>query len=112
MTTAWCRIWSIAAPSPRRTPRTTPRANVITRAVGAEADLLDLEKRTGGLLPGDRLLLCSDGICKVLPDSQIAELLAMDEDAAAERLVMAALNADARDNVTAVTIEVMAAERP
>ena len=88
-----------------------PHANFITRAVGADAELLDLEKRTGLLLPGDRLLLCSDGLCKTLPEAQMSHLLGIDEDAGAERLVMAALAAGADDNVTAVTIEVVGAGR-
>ena len=84
-----------------------PRANVITRAVGSDAEALDLEKRTGPLAPGDRFLLCSDGLCKTLPDPVLAAMLALDEDSPAERLVMAALAAQVTDNVTALTIEVL-----
>jgi protein phosphatase/serine/threonine-protein phosphatase Stp1 len=84
-----------------------PRANVITRAVGSDAEALDLEKRTGTLAPGDRILLCSDGLCKTLPDPVLAAMLALDEDSPAERLVMAALAAGVTDNVTALTIEVL-----
>ncbi len=83
-----------------------PHANIITRAVGADCDVLDLEKRTGPLMAGDRLLLCSDGLCKTLPKAQLAELLGgAPDDNAAERLVMAALAAQVSDNVTAVTID-------
>jgi len=86
-----------------------PQANVITRAVGADTDLLELEKRTGQLQAGDRLLLCSDGLSKTLPEELLAELLSGDDDTAAERLVTAALMAQATDNVTAVTIDFGAA---
>ncbi len=82
-----------------------PKANVITRAVGAGGDLLELDKRTGQLMPGDRLLLCSDGLCKTVPEEQLADLLSGDPDSGAERLVMAALSARATDNITAVTID-------
>ena len=81
-----------------------PHANVITRAVGADAADLDLEKCSDRLLAGDRLLICSDGLCKTLPDAEIAGLLGA-EDAAA-RLVLEALARGATDNVTAVLIEV------
>ena len=86
-----------------------PHANVITRAVGASGELLDLEKRTGRLITGDRLLLCSDGLCKTLPKDQLAALLADaartgTEHSDAERLIQAALAAQVHDNVTAVTI--------
>jgi len=82
-----------------------PQANVITRAVGADSDTVELEKRTGRLLPGDRLLLCSDGLSKTIPDEQLAELSADHPPALAERLVNAALEARVSDNVTAVVIE-------
>ncbi|HEY6981158.1 PP2C family protein-serine/threonine phosphatase [Reyranella sp.] len=82
-----------------------PQANVITRAVGADSDVLELDKRTGQLMAGDRLLLCSDGLSKTLPDERLAELLSGDHDTGAERLIMAALAAGATDNVTVVTIE-------
>ena len=81
-----------------------PQANVITRAVGADSDVLELEKRTGQLMAGDRLLLCSDGLSKTLPEEQLAELLSGDEAGGAARLVMAALSAQGADNITAVTI--------
>ena len=87
-----------------------PQANVITRAVGADSDVLELEKRTGQLVAGDRLLLCSDGLSKTLPEEQLAELLSGDDATGAARLVMAALTAQATDNVTAVTIDFSAAD--
>ncbi len=86
-----------------------PHANIITRAVGAGDGPLDLEKRTGRLVAGDRLLLCSDGLCKTLPEAQLAELLAGTDDTGAERLIMAALEAQATDNVTVVMIDYSAA---
>ena len=81
-----------------------PQANVITRAVGAGTDALELDKVTGRLAAGDRFLLCSDGLCKTLAAGEIEQLLALDEPAA--RLVRAALDRAVRDNVTAVALEV------
>ena len=89
-----------------------PQANVITRAVGADSDVLELEKRTGQLMAGDRLLLCSDGLSKTLPEEQLAELLSGDDATGAARLVMAALTAQATDNITAVTIDFSAGNGP
>ncbi|HET6610194.1 MAG TPA: protein phosphatase 2C domain-containing protein [Rhodopila sp.] len=82
-----------------------PNANVITRAVGS-GDELDLDKITDRLLPGDRFLLCSDGLCKTLPDSLTAELLASSEDPS-EKLIQATLEHRGRDNVTAVVIDIL-----
>ena len=84
-----------------------PRGNVITRAVGAETDALELDKITDRLEPGDRFLLCSDGLYKTLPDSELDTLLASPGEASpAELLVAAALARQATDNVTAVVVEV------
>jgi protein phosphatase/serine/threonine-protein phosphatase Stp1 len=88
-----------------------PQANVVTNAIGADIDLLDLEKRTGQLVAGDRLLLCSDGLFKAISEVQVAEVLSGDGDSGAERLIEAALANRASDNVTVVTIEFEAGER-
>ena len=85
-----------------------PRANVITRAVGAAMDDdFEMDKVSDRLMPGDRFLLCSDGLCKTLPADDIAALLGMvDGIAPPEALIAAALDMNASDNVTAVTVEV------
>ncbi len=84
-----------------------PMANVITRAVGVEQ--LALAEVT--LLPPRRcrLLLCSDGLSDELPVRTIGRVLAgiVDPHAAAARLVELALSGEARDNVTAVVIDVV-----
>lgn len=82
-----------------------PRGNVITRAVGAELDDFVLDKVSDRLIPGDRFLLCSDGLCKTLPEDEIAGLLGAGDGAAPQALVDAALAARVSDNVTAVTVE-------
>lgn len=88
-----------------------PHANIITRAVGADSEALELEKRTGQLMAGDRLLLCTDGLCKTLPDDKLRDLLSTEAHAGAERLVAAALEARVSDNVTAITIDFSPAVR-
>jgi protein phosphatase/serine/threonine-protein phosphatase Stp1 len=82
-----------------------PRANIITRALGAGEELV-LDKAVGDVLPGDRFLLCSDGLNKTLPNAEIVTLLAPARGLApTERLIAAALARDADDNVTAVVAE-------
>jgi serine/threonine-protein phosphatase Stp1 len=84
-----------------------PQSNIITRAVGADSDTLELDKVSGKLLDGDRFLLCSDGLCKTLDDATIERMLAADGSTnIAETLIEAALQAGARDNITAVVVEV------
>ena len=84
-----------------------PNANIITRAVGAEGADFELDKVTGRLRPGDRLLLCSDGLSKTVPEEERAAMLAA-EGAGAAPFLVAALERQANDNVTAVTVEVRA----
>ena len=82
-----------------------PHANIITRAVGAGEDGLVLDKLTGTGLPGDRYLLCSDGLSKTLPEAEITALLgAPDNETPAQRLLAAALAREATDNVTALVV--------
>jgi protein phosphatase len=55
------------------------------------------------LAEGDTLLLCTDGLTKLVPDDRIAALLAAGSaESAAQSLIDAALEAGGKDNVTAV----------
>ena len=68
-----------------------------------------MEWRELDLEPGDRVLLCSDGLCGVVPDSEIERLIA--DGAPAEgvaRAVAAANDRGGPDNITAVLAEVPA----
>ena len=83
-----------------------PAANVITRAIGAspelELDLLSFER-----FAGDRYLLCTDGLNKVMTDPEIADL--MQQNALpdlAEDMMQTALHRHARDNITLVMVDV------
>ncbi|MGF1625432.1 MAG: PP2C family protein-serine/threonine phosphatase [Alphaproteobacteria bacterium] len=88
---------------------THPYANVVTRAVGTDQGL-DLELITGELAPHDRFLLCSDGLNRQVGDPEIATVLASAGcDQAATTLVDLALQSGARDNVTALVIDVQPA---
>ncbi|MDE1897273.1 MAG: serine/threonine-protein phosphatase [Rhodospirillales bacterium] len=86
---------------------THPHANIITRAVGADDDALELDKVIGQIQPGDRFLLCSDGLSKTLSEQEIHGLLgAPDGVPPTELLIAAALAHRVNDNVTAVVVEV------
>lgn len=83
--------------------RIHPKANVITRAVGGGSDTLQIDKRTGQALPGDRFLLCSDGLNKTMEDDEICQLVGGDGDVAATMLETA-LRRGARDNVSLIVV--------
>ena len=81
-----------------------PLANIVTNLLGAE-DGLTLEERWDQLVPGDTLLLCSDGLCRALADSDIAAILRDHSvEAAADRLIESAVSRSAKDNVSVVVI--------
>jgi protein phosphatase/serine/threonine-protein phosphatase Stp1 len=85
-----------------------PQSNIITRAVGAGEGALLLDKVTGSVAPGDRFLLCSDGLSKTLSDAEVAGLLAAPEGVSpSELLINAALARQVSDNVTVVVVEVL-----
>jgi protein phosphatase len=89
-----------------------PDSNVITRAVGFNmpptADYWMLPLR-----PGFRLLICSDGLTKELPDDRLRLHLAAGLSAreTAHALVDAALASGGRDNITTIVLDVVDAPR-
>ena len=85
--------------------RRDPRRNRLTHVIGThprlESKLPAIFELT--LLPGDRLLLCSDGLYDVLDDVEIHRaLVEQDPGDAAQLLVAAAKEHGTRDNATAV----------
>jgi len=82
-----------------------PRRHVLTRAVGTQANVVpDL---TGiDLQPGDRMLLCSDGLSGVVSDQVLGRVLSSGAtcDETATGLVGEALEAGGPDNITAVVL--------
>ncbi len=87
-----------------------PDSNIITRSVGF-GELPATDYWTVPVLSGLRLLICSDGLTKELPDELISLHLAAGFDAhkTATALVTAALAAGGRDNVTVVVVDVVEA---
>lgn len=88
--------------------RSIPNANVITRAVGAR-QTLELDGVYGRIEPGDRFLLCSDGLFSVLSDDEIRDHLGpRSAKDAVGHLIRAALDNEVADNVTCVVIDAAA----
>jgi protein phosphatase len=88
--------------------RVHPRRSIVLDVLnGDERPLPRL--RTVRARPGDRLLLCSDGVTDYLADAEVAAILGSEVVAAvaARRIVAAALAAGSRDNVTAVVADVV-----
>ncbi|MDQ1711657.1 MAG: family protein phosphatase [Frankiaceae bacterium] len=87
---------------------THPQRSLITRALDGRDDVEpDLERLD--LRPGDRLLLCSDGLSAVVSDESIAEVLRdSTPEEAVRRLVDLALRGGGPDNITCIVADVAA----
>lgn len=83
-----------------------PNANIVTKAVGADATL-SIDRNDFEVSDGDVLLLCSDGVTKELHDDEIkAALKLRDPRHVVDRVMHAALESGGRDNITAVCVHV------
>ncbi|MGH2719655.1 MAG: Stp1/IreP family PP2C-type Ser/Thr phosphatase, partial [Actinomycetota bacterium] len=84
-----------------------PQRSVLERALGVGPDV-DLDVQLIDTHPGDRLLLCTDGLTSMLPDDEIRSVLLNEREpqAAAQRLVDEALQAGGKDNVTTLVVDV------
>ncbi|HSL11233.1 MAG TPA: Stp1/IreP family PP2C-type Ser/Thr phosphatase, partial [Actinomycetota bacterium] len=86
-----------------------PHRNVLTRVVGTEPDVR-VDERDVGLLEGDRLLLCSDGLTNMVTEDQIQAILEAtptNPQEAADRLVRAANRAGGVDNITVLVLDLV-----
>lgn len=84
-----------------------PQRSLITRAVGLTTEL-DVDTGNLTLEPGDRLLLCSDGVNSMIDDAEIADALGVESaEEAAWLLVEKANLAGGHDNITALVVDVV-----
>ncbi len=81
---------------------------MITRALGIGWDL-EVDDHTVNLRPGDRVLICSDGLTSMIGDDVIAEILAEQTaaQAAGWALIEAANQAGGEDNITVAIVDVL-----
>lgn len=80
--------------------------NVLLRALGQE-DPLEIDTYYRSLPGSGKLLLCSDGLCGLVEDQVLQEIMNQPSTphATAKKLVAAALAAGGFDNITAVVVE-------
>jgi protein phosphatase len=95
-----------------REARSHPRRNVLQKSLGAGNQFVDPQLGAVAYQPGDRFLLCTDGVTEGLFDSQLCEQLRHPTPDAtgaslAESLVTAAVAQSGRDNTTALVIEAL-----
>lgn len=92
---------------------THPRRNVLQRSMGVSSEVEADVAGPFDLVPGDRFILCSDGLHGLVSADEISEVVLGDEiEPAADRLVELALDRGAPDNVTVIVAAVDATDNP
>lgn len=88
--------------------RVHPNRSVITRALGSDPAMY-ADHFTLHIEEGDRLILCSDGLSSMIPDSDIENIATQSSSAqiCVDNLVDAALAAGGHDNVTVVVVDLV-----
>jgi protein phosphatase len=90
-----------------REARTHPRRNAISQSLGAGHQFIS--PQVGAVVhgPGDRFLICSDGLVDGLWDRRIEEIMRTEPcPTAAQRLIDEAVQGSGRDNSTALVVEI------
>ncbi|MFW8584384.1 PP2C family protein-serine/threonine phosphatase [Rhizobium beringeri] len=84
-----------------------PQAHIVTRAIGA-SDHLVVETTEVSFRPGDALILCSDGLTDCVADAEITALMnaVSTPPVACQRLISAALDNGAPDNVSVIVVQI------
>ena len=85
-----------------------PQRNIITRALGVDPQV-EVDSWELPAVPGDRYLLCSDGLFNEVDAEVVAATLAGRDDPsdAAQELVRLANEGGGRDNITCVVVDVV-----
>lgn len=96
-----------------REARAHPRRNALNQALGAGHQFIEPHVGAVGHQPGDRFLICSDGLTDGLWDRQLEELIRTppaerEAQTPAQRLVEEAVKNSGRDNTTALVVEIAA----
>ncbi|WP_372892953.1 PP2C family protein-serine/threonine phosphatase [Rhodosalinus sp.] len=83
-----------------------PQSNAITRAAGV-GEVLDLDKVQGETRPGDRYILCSDGLTKYAGFETLRETACgAPLEVVADRLLQVALRGGGADNISIIVVDV------
>lgn len=93
---------------------THPRRSVLMRVLGDVEENPEIDTLSMKAQIGDRWMLCSDGLCGVVPETIIDEILRSPISAkeAGELLVGEALEYGGPDNITVVVLDVLPANAP
>lgn len=84
-----------------------PQRNILTQALGSRGEM-KVEFQSLALKPGDKFLLCTDGLSGMVDENWLGNILRLDEEPQilAEKLVNLANENGGSDNITVIIIEV------
>lgn len=84
-----------------------PQRNVLYRAIG-QSDTIEVEATSRRLMPGSRLLICSDGLWNLVPEDEIKStvLSSPSPQSASETLVKLANDRGGPDNISVILVRV------
>lgn len=90
-----------------------PQRHAITRALGFSENL-DIDTGEHRLMPGDAVLLCTDGLHDTVADDEIAQMVSMSNDPgeACTELVRLARARGGHDNITVVLVRTEESDIP
>ena len=94
--------------------RVLPAKNLVTKALGATPEL-EPEVHDYDVLPGDLVLMCSDGLTEMVSHLEIGSLIVgcrCDVVESARRLIDLANEAGGRDNTSVILVRVASPESP
>jgi serine/threonine protein phosphatase PrpC len=89
-------------------PKDWPPRNILSQALGA-SEWIYPEVKQVEIYPGDRFLLCSDGLTSAMTDDELCHHLnrGVPVDQVCEKLIQTALRNGAQDNVTVIVVDAM-----
>lgn len=85
-----------------------PQRAIITRALGVDLEV-EVDVYTIEVAPGDRVMLCSDGLTTMIRERDVERIMRAEEDPqhAADALVAAANEAGGEDNTTVLVLDII-----
>jgi serine/threonine protein phosphatase PrpC len=83
-----------------------PQRSVLTRALGVDEEI-PVDELSLDVHPGDRLLICTDGLTSMVDRNRIQKVLEREKDPqiAADKLIDAANKAGGDDNITVIVLD-------
>lgn len=83
--------------------------HVLTHSLGGESTQVDMKIYPCPLQPGDRLLLCTDGLSGYVSEAAMCDVLRRDSDpqSACDTLIQCALEQGGKDNVTVIVCDLL-----